>query len=209
MRTDELIQVLAKDLQPVQPLRKPWLRASIWAVCSLAYAVALLLAISPAPALADIQHLTSLSQLAAFFTFMVAAFGAFASTVPGNGSNLLRWSVVGSLSWLVLLATHQDPGIPYQMPSSEWECVIKIIGGGIPLFVLFIVMARRAAPVNGPLTMALAALAIGALMNVMGCYSSPHTDSMATLLWHGSSIVALVFLGLLVGRTALRWLPSR
>ena len=74
--TEQLIETLSQNLQPVQPLRKPWLRAGLWS----AFASAVIAAIGGSSA--DLVHAATeagfLIPLAgSWLTGVTAAFAAF------------------------------------------------------------------------------------------------------------------------------------
>jgi hypothetical protein len=151
-----------------------------------------------------------IQQLAAIATSVSAAAAAFVSVVPGYSRRVLLLPAAAASAWLVsiMLGVPQewnDAGLAGLAGQREWPCVVMIVlGGALPALVLAL-MLRRGAPLTPRLTMALSVLAATALANVVACVSEPHPSSIAVLVWHGSTVLALLWLATGIGRSVLTW----
>jgi len=209
MNTDELIERLAKELQPVRPLPRPGIRATVWLLGAAAYVGALAVAMTAGRLPAGIGDVRMwLPLVAAFLATLLAARGAFASVVPGHAANAVGTLVLAALVWLgALVATSewQLPAAAIASARHEWVCVAVIVGGGVPLMVLLAAMLRRGAPLKPGRTAALAAMTVGTLANVGACWSLPHASNEITLVWHGGTVLALVLVAAVAGRLVFTW----
>jgi hypothetical protein len=209
MTTDTLIERLARELQPVQPLPRPAARTAIWISGAVIY---LALIAVPLTSGADVAANTAggmrffIPQLLAIVTGIVAAVAAFASVVPGYSRRACIAAAGAAAAWAASLAIAArgqwsqplDPTLP-----SEWVCVALIIGSGVPLMVVIARMLRRGAPFHPPLTAALAALAVTSLANVGACITHPHTNNAVTFAWHGITLLVVVTVAVITSRRIL------
>jgi hypothetical protein len=209
MNTDRLIEHLADQLVPVQPLRRPGFRAFVWLCGASAFLGVLAFSMTSTADVAingtGIEFVGP--QLAAGLTGILAAWAAFTSVIPGYTRTAFVWPVVASLVWIGALAV----GVPQAQTAAiraaphEWTCVAVIVLSGAPLMAAMWLMLRRGAPLHPGVTAALAALAVGALANVAACVSDPHTDHAVTLVWHGATIAVLAGAAAVTGRLAFAW----
>jgi hypothetical protein len=214
MNTDSLIERLAKNLDPIAPLRRPGTRAAAWLLGAMLYVAILTL---PMTSGTDLSAVGSdpwilLPQLLAIVTSMLAVTAALASVVPGHSKLVFVWPVIGLLVWLVMLvATSPQAGAPAGIAAAqgEWLCVAQILLGGAPLVAVLAMMARRGAPLKPAVTAAFAAIAVGTLANVGACVTHPHTDNRITLAWHGAAILVLLLVCVAGGRFVLSWSATR
>jgi hypothetical protein len=210
MKTNDLIDQLARDLPPTQPLARPLWRAATWWLGGIVYVVAISAAMHggqlPAPWTGGTG--VWLPLLAAVGASLVATIAAFAAVVPGRAPSTTGALLIATLLWLgalVATSTWQTPLAAVVNARHEWICVGLIVVGGAPLMAVLTSMLRRGAPLHPATTTALAALAVGTLANVSACWSLPHASNEITLVWHGAAVLALVLLGALVGSRVLRW----
>jgi fatty acid desaturase len=95
METDDFIERLARSLEPVAPLQRPWLRATIWLIGAVVYISVLSLMMAPTGGTSNGIALRSLfTQLAAIGVSAAAAAAAFASVIPGRSIRALLWPAV-------------------------------------------------------------------------------------------------------------------
>jgi hypothetical protein len=212
MNTDRLIESLARDLRPVVALRAPSTRAAWWLLGALAYLGILTLVMTSREDIAanGISWSFMFPQVAAMLTGTAAAIAAFASTVPGFSRRVLLLPAVGAIVWLgsvvggAVLEWRQVGGASV-VTSREWLCVAMIVfGGAVPGGSLGL-MLRKGAPLTPRVTAALGVLAVTALANVSACVSHPHPSHAVTLVWHGSTILALLALAMCGGHLWLTW----
>jgi hypothetical protein len=208
MNTNDLIEELAKNLAPVEPLWRSGRRAAVWLIGAAVYVGVLVLAMSEPDGAANlIDASVALPQLAAIVTGVLAATAAFASVVPGRSMRVLVWPAIAALVWLgtLIIGARLDQPTAILAAEHEWLCVGLILFGGAPLLAWLAVMLRRGAPLNPAVTAGLAAIAVGTLANVGGCFWRPHTNEEITWVWQGGTILVLA-LGCIWGaRFVLTW----
>lgn len=85
MKTDDFIERLARGIEPVTPLHRPWLRATTWLVGAFVYMGALTLLMTSYGDLTanETRWRFLLRQIAAIAVSAAAAAAAFASVIPG------------------------------------------------------------------------------------------------------------------------------
>jgi hypothetical protein len=212
MKTDRLIERLAQDLQPAPALRGPWVRAGWWLLGAVAYLAVLTIMLTSREDLAanGMGWRFLLPQAAALFTAAVSAAAAFASTMPGFSRRILLLPAAAVMVWLGTLVggavqewSHAGAATP--TAQREWLCVVTmVLAGALPGWGIA-AMLRKGAPLTPRLTVALGMLAVAALVNVAACISHPHTSHAVTLVWHGSTIFALVAMGVCSSHLLLTW----
>jgi hypothetical protein len=212
MNTDRLVEHLARDLRPAYALRAPWVRAGWWLVGAVAYLSMLALTMtSRADVAGNGGWLFLLGQIGAVATAAAAAIAAFASTVPGFSRRVLVIPIAAATVWLGGLAVGavgewNAAGVAGLAAPREWLCVVTIVLGGALPWLMIASMLRQGAPLAPRVTAALGALAVAALANIAACVSHPHPSSLVTLVWHGSTIVALIGLATAAANyVALSW----
>jgi hypothetical protein len=212
MNTDRLIESLAQDLRPAPALRGPWARAGWWLLGAAAYLGILTLVMTSRADLA--ANGTSwrfvVPQVAAILTSATAAAAAFASTVPGFSRRILILPAAAAMVWLGSLlggavSEGSQVGSASVAAPREWLCVAMILFGGALPGAGIGLMLRKGAPLTPRLTAALGVLAVAAIANVGACISHPHSSSAVTLVWHGSTILALLALAVCAGHLVLTW----
>jgi hypothetical protein len=212
MNTDRLIESLVRDLRPAPALPAPSARAARWLLGAVAYLGILTLMMTSRADLA--ANGTSwrfvVPQVAAILTSATAATAAFASTVPGFSRRILLLPAAAAMIWLgSLLGGVAWEGSQVSTASlaapREWLCIAMILFGGALPGAGIGLMLRKGAPLTPRLTAALGVLAAAALANVGACVSHPHSSSAVTLVWHGSTILALLALALGAGHLVLTW----
>jgi hypothetical protein len=208
MNTNELIDSLAKDLQPAAPLWRPGTRAVTWSLGALLYVGILVVAMSLADRSAGGGWLVWLPQMAAIVTAILASVAAFASVVPGLPQRSRAWAAVAGVAWLGMVLAASPGEVDWaDVPGAnhEWACVGVIVVGGAPLMWALTLMLRRGAPLSPAVTGALAALAVGALANIGACLSLPHANGAITFAWHGGVVLALVLMAAAGGHLVFKW----
>jgi hypothetical protein len=213
MNTNDLIEKLARGLEPVAPLWRPGARAATWLLGAVFYIGILVVGMSAAKLdPAGVGRGFWASQIAAIVVGLLASRAAFASVVPGLPSQARLWAVLAALVWLATLVAASPWDFDWATvrgANHEWACVGFIVIGGAPLMLVLTVMLRRGAPLRPAATAALAALAVGAMGNVGACLSLPHTNSAITLIWHGGVVLALAAVAALTARLIFRWSAAR
>ena len=210
--TERLIRSLARDVEPVRPLRRPTLRTAAWLAGAAVYLAALVGVMSPRDDLGarvqDAQFL--IEQGAALLMGVTAAAAALASVVPGNRLRLLLLLPMASLAvWLGLIGvrTLQDAqtlGLSGAL-QVNWRCVTAILAGAAVPAVAMARMLRRGAPLTPRVTAGLGGLAAAGLGNFAICLSHPHGFD---LIFHAGTVLLLAALAAWVGAHILRWPQS-
>lgn len=214
MKTEELIESLARDLEPVRRLWHPWLRAAVWVAATGLYLVGLVLMMSPSGLpvmdLADTRF--TLEQIASLLFGVTAGVAALSTVVPGYSVRVLLAPIVAGGFWvaMVLVGCAQDvmrygARIPLE---TDWPCVAAILIGALPPAAALGLMLRRGAPLMPLPTLALAGLSAAALANVGACLVRIHDTSMTVLLWHGSTLLLLCVAAGALGTSVLQWTSS-
>ena len=210
MKTDDFIEGLARSVEPVAPLQRPWRRATMWFVGAVVYLGMLSVMMSSGMTFTGIELPDLLAHVAAIGVSAAAAAAAFASVIPGASTRALPWPVVAVTVWVGMLlvgSLHewQTLGAVDLGSQREWRCVAMIaLGGAVPALGMAF-MLRDGAPLMPRTTMALAVLAAAGLANVGACVSHPHPSSAAILIWHGATVLSLVAASALLGRVVLSW----
>ncbi len=212
MNTDHLIEALARDLQPAPALRRPWARAGCWLLGAVAYLGALTLVTASRADLAanGTGWRFVVPQLAAVLTAAASATAAFASTVPGFSRRILCLPAAAATLWLGSLVggavqEWSAAGAPSVGNVREWLCVAMIVLGSALPGAGMVLMLRKGAPLAPRVAVLLGALAVTALASVAACLSHPHPSSAVSLIWHGSTVLALVLLAAWGGGLLLTW----
>lgn len=216
METDRLIATLAMDVRPVRPLARPWLRALIWLAISAPPVFLVVWWHGMAPkagmvATADLRM--TIEWLAILATAVSAAVAAFASSVPGAGRRWLWVPAVPLLVWLAAVGQgcvedYQAMGAAAFDLRVDSECFVPTVLAGIVPVVAMLVMLRRGAPVMPRATLALAALAIAAVVNLAMLLFHVGDVSIMVLVWHLGVVLAAGAVASLFGPLVLRWRPS-
>jgi hypothetical protein len=213
MNTDDLVQDLARNLEPVAPLRRPGARAGTWFVGAALYVALLAIGMGLANGYSSDGGLAFWAvQIAAIVTSLLASTAAFASVVPGLPNRWRGATVVAVGVWLIaLVATSpaQSDWSAFLSARHEWWCVAFMVAGGAPLLAALAWVLRRGAPLRPVTTAAFAALSVAALANVGACVSLPHPNNAVTLTWHGAVIVVSVLCAAACGRLLFDWRLAR
>jgi len=211
--TEDLIQQLTSDLQPVRRLRPVAVRVAAWAVIALASLGLVTMLSGVRRELGDAVDKTDFAIEAALLTAtaLSAAFGALLVSIPG--ADRLRYMrslpiVAGSATvvWAlgeVLMAT--ATGAPAGRATFAWYCLYKSTSiAFIPSVVLFL-MIRRAAPLHAARAGFLALLATAAVGAIGANVVCPYDRPLHMLLWHAAPLMLFAGLGAGLGTWLLRW----
>jgi hypothetical protein len=209
--TNALIQQLAGQAAPIRRLAPPWQRAAIWFAISLPYMAAIALT---HPLNFNLPQFTSgqflIEEIAALATALTAGVAAFWSVIPGYDRKLLLLPLVPLAVWLATMGEGcvQDwirlgsAGLALRI---DWICLPAAAVIGIVPAIAIVVMLRRGAPMVPHASLALAALAVGALGNFAMRFYHIGDVSIMVLVWHFGSVVVLAFIASLLGRRLLNW----
>jgi len=213
VNTNDLIENLARGLQPAAPLWRPGTRAAMWLLGAVAYVGILVVVMNAVKGeSAGVGAGFWVSQMAAVVVGLLASRAAFASVVPGLPSHARVWAVSAAFVWLGTLVA----GSPWNFDwatvlgaNHEWVCVGFIAIGGAPLMLMLTRMLRRGAPLTPAATAALAVLAAAVMANVGACLALPHANSAITVVWHGGVVLVLAAAAALTARLVFGWSVPR
>jgi hypothetical protein len=216
MASDELIKRLVADLQPVRPLRRPWMRAVLWMAIALPYVAAVvwgkLMMVDAAQISADARFIVE--QAATLATALTAAIAAFHSAIPGLDRRILLLPLAPLGLWLASVGhgCMQDWlrfGADGLTIRPDWDCLPMAVMIGIVPAAVIVVMLRKGAPLRPRLTLALAALAVASIANFGLQFAHFRDASIMVLAWHLGAAAVLSALGGWLGGRVLAWRPAR
>ena len=213
MKTDELIDMLGTNIEPVKDgqLRNTLLIAL---AVGTAVALCLMLAIFGAPAEASDGEYFGLTALALAFTLGLAAAGAsflIRAARPGKPGRSplvvvgLLFLAIFSAGIVVLVLTHPAAwgGLVF---GPQWAaCLICIPLFAIAPFASLIWALRKEAPTNLTRTGAVTGLVAGALSAAVFAVHQAGSSIPFIALWYGGPIVVCAFVGAVLGPRLLRW----
>ncbi|MGE0863474.1 MAG: NrsF family protein [Vicinamibacterales bacterium] len=215
MGTDDVIDRLVRDLEPVTPLPVPAVRLWRWVAVSAAAGAATVTMLGRRGDLGALMFTSSLQAhvLLLILAAISSAGAALALAIPGE--TVRGWRRVAPAlalgAWLAWLAGELMPlaagGVAWT--AAGWGCVAKaFVIGSTPGLILAIMLGRGApGDVRATVTFAaLAAAAVGALGVELTC---PLDGPMHLLLWHAGPVMAVVMLAALFGRAAFSAFAAR
>lgn len=214
MDTEGLIHTLSESLQPVTPLRRPWLRMLSWAGAGAIYLGLLVLVMSPRDDLAarmqDRWFL--LEQGAALLTALTAATAAFVTSVPGYRRDMAGLAFASAAFWLAIVSIGalrdvRLAGAGDVLFQADWGCVGTVLAGAVVPAGAMAMMLRRGVPLTPHLTAALGGLAAAGLGNLGVCLFHSHTSNLVVLVWHCGTVLVVAAVAGLIGAHLLRWPP--
>ncbi len=213
MRTEDLIQHLARDVPPVRRLRPIAVRALGWTVLAAVSFGVVALLMGVRRDLGDVVSQADFAFEAALLivTALSAAVGALIVSVPGaDRSALVRWTPViaamASVAWAAgELVVTAATGAPSGRLTFAWHCVYKTASvGAVPGIALFL-MVRRSAPLHAAWAGLLAVLATAAVGVLGANVMCPNDRPLHMLLWHVAPLMLFAALGAALGTWLLRW----
>jgi len=203
---DRLIEGLASDLSPVQPLPSPVRRAVIW-LGFVILAGLLLSLIADLPAFMQ-RFMASpdmwMAMLGSALTALLAAIAAFRLSLPDSSRAwawlpmpaLLLWitaSGLGCLRDYVLPGTHMAP------MNETMECLAIIVALSIPFSLLMFAMLREAFSLLPGLTVTIAGLAVAAASATLLNLFHPFDAAVVDLLVHALAVALVVVVSWIYG----------
>jgi hypothetical protein len=204
----DLIGKLARNLEPVQRLPAPGIRALAW----LAIAVALGMALATLSDLGALKEriLTTpeigFAMLGSGVTAALAAWAAFLSSVPGRDARWAFLPVPGLLVWIAasgLGCLSQSLGSTAHPPSWQLavtECVPFIAMVAVPLSLAITLMLRQGFSTRPGETGLLAGLAVAAAAATLLNFFHPFDVAAIDLVVHGVAVGLISLAGWAGGR---------
>jgi hypothetical protein len=202
MQTDQFIEHLASELEPVQVLRSPALRALLWLAFVGVVTAALILRYA---------HMSSVLQrlavprvavecVATALTAVTAIVAAFELSVPDRSP---RWAWLPLPPFLLWLAASglgclrnglSLPG-PEGFLGDSPHCFMFITSASVPLAVGLFWMLRRARPIDPLPVAAIGTLGVAATAAFILEFFHPFDVTVIDLTWHLSAVGLVVLLG--------------
>jgi hypothetical protein len=213
VRTEDLIQQLAGDVQPVSRLRPVAMRLAGWVVLAAVSFGVVLLLMGVRRSLGDGADRADFAFEAALLivTALSAAAGALVVSVPGaERSPVVRWAPVIAATASILWAAGElgyaaATGAPTGRLTFAWHCVYKTSSiAAVPGIALF-VMVRRAAPLRAVWAGLLAVLATAAVGVLGANVICPNDRPLHMLLWHVAPMMLFAAGGAALGAWLLKW----
>lgn len=207
--TEQLIDSLTAKLQPVQPLRKPGLRAALWSgFATLVIALVAAIGASRADLAHAITEATFLIPLiGSWLTGVTAATAAFHVSLPDRSRGWLWLPLAPVLLWgtgfaYTCLVNPADLlGSLALLPESA--CVMTIVATSAGLIAMLLPMLRRVKTLHPQLTAWLGCLAVAGFADTAHLLVHTEQDSLIALTVNLVPTVILVVLGGLAGRRAV------
>jgi hypothetical protein len=214
VRTEELIQQLTERPAPVRRLAAPWRRSALWVAISIVYS-AVVIYLRPdgfgAGGLSDPRFVVE--EIATLATAVTAALAAFCSVVPGYDRRWLLLPVVPLAIWLGTLGEScvrdwLEWGSLGLQVRDDWACLPPAIMLGFIPAAVIVVMLRRGAPLIPHRSLALAAIAVGAITNFAMRLFHYGDATIMILVWHIGVAALFALIASLLGGQILKW-PRR
>jgi hypothetical protein len=206
MQTEQVIEQLAAELEPVKRLRAPSERALIWLVlvgCAAALTILRYAHMDTALQRLSIPRIT-LECAATGLTAIAAILAAFQISVPDRSA---RWAWLPLPPFLVWLGASGlgclRSGLLFHTGGTSVgessDCFIFIVAVSVPLAVLLFAMLRRARPLNPIPVAILGTLGVAASAAFLLEFFHPYDVTAIDLALHMAAVAAVILLG-----TALR-----
>jgi hypothetical protein len=202
--TDDLIESLAAQLQPVRRMRAPLLRAFGW--LATVSAVGLIVILRYADMLMFSQRIQvpriAFECAGSSLTAIAAVIAAFELSVPGRSA---RWSWLPLPPFLLWLGAsglgclHNGIGMHTDHTGESPHCFMFIAGVSVPLGIAMFWMLRRARPIAPLPVAAFGTLGVAAASATLLQFFHPFDITVLDLGFHLAAVGLIVFIG-----TALR-----
>jgi hypothetical protein len=207
IETDALIAQLTDRLEPVQPLRKPWLRAVLWS--GFATVIIALLGIFFG-ARADIAHALHEAKfvmplLGSWLTGLTAALAAFSVSLPDRSRRWLWLPLPPVLLWSSgfaygCLANWIEIPEGADIKAGAMDCIGTILLVSAALLIVLLPMLRRVKTLRPGLTAWLALLAVSGFADTAHLLVDTEQASLLALTINLVPALILVPLAGLLGR---------
>jgi hypothetical protein len=207
--TEQLIESLAGNLQPVRPLRKPGLRAALWSgFATVVIAVIAAVGGSRADLAHALDEATFLVPLiGSWLTGVTAAVAAFQVSLPDRSRHWLWLPVVPILLWGTGFAVSclSNPGdiVGSLALLPESACLATIVLTSAALIIVLLPMLRRVKTLRPRLTAWLGCLAVAGFADTAHLLVHTEQDSLLALTVNLVPALVLVLLGGLAGKRAV------
>jgi hypothetical protein len=210
MRTDELIQALARDVRSPAPR----LEAQLWAAAALGGILSLLafaLALGPRDDLLTALAAPLFNAKVAV-AVILAATAAFALPATARPGSAVRWGWVLPAPALVvllavadLLAHPADLWLSRLVGSNAYVCLTAIPLLALAPLLGLLIGLRSGAPTRPAMAGGLAGVLAGALAASLYAFHCADDSPLFVATWYSLAIVIVAGLGAAAGALILRW----
>lgn len=212
MKTDDLIDRLAREATAVAPLPTPGVRTAMWLLWAALYlvVVAVMMRVRMSASGEALTPLYLVQQGAALATGITAARAAFVSVIPGAPHRARIGVWISAAAWAASLLWQmagdlQRAGTIGLAGHTDWPCVASMILGALVVGAPLWWRLRSGAPLTPGATGFLIGLAALSVANVEACLTRPHAFAITVLLWHGATIGVVAIVCVIVARRWFRW----
>lgn len=213
MKTEQLIDMLGTNLDPVKPGRLGKTLAWTLVLGWVAALVLMLATVGVQPDITDRENLGFLAVKLLFALSLIGSGTAFLarSIQPGRDTRrrfalaFVPIMVMGAAG-LVTLVGQSPSAWESLILGTQWAaCLACILFFSIIPFALLIWALRKGAPTNLKRTGAIAGLVAGALGAAAYALSSPDDSLPFIAIWFSAPILLGAFIGAMLGPRLLRW----
>lgn len=212
MNSDDVIEKLIADLEPVQPLRQRGGMA--WAL--IAMAISAIIAVSMFGARADVlsgqpNPLFMTASGLLLVLAMASAWAAIDMARPSVGTRRDGWTWTATMASvlpvgaLCLIAIDLFTGRPVSINRHGIECLAGGAAAGMLTMGTLVIWVRRGAPTSLRLTGTLIGTAAGAAGSFAASLCCPENSLIHIGIWHVGAVVLMAVLGRLILPRYLAW----
>lgn len=212
MNTDQLIDMLARDLRAVDPRlerRRLLLALGVGAAFSLGLTLALF-GLQPGleGGIPDAAFLVK----AAYGATLASLLFVMASTLVQPGAAMPSWQrlsvPIGGLAVLAAVELASSPASQWEnlLFGASWSrCPLRIAALSLPFLAALVIVARRQAPTRLRRTGAVVGAAAGSAAAIIYALACTETSAVFVLVWYTLGIALATAIGAAIGPRLLRW----
>jgi hypothetical protein len=206
--TQQLIESLAKDLEPVRRLRPPLVRAVLWLAIVASVAAVLLALFAHLDIFLGRWNGHALEMISPLLTGILGVLAAFHISIPGRS----RWWLAAPLPALaVWLATSGygcyrhwlEQGADGWHVGNSGRCFMFILAVSVPLALFLFFMLRSARPLIPRQVASMGALGVAGLAAFLLQFFHPFDVTFMDLGLHVAAVVVVIASSALLARPAL------
>ena len=213
MNTNDLIENLARGLEPVAPLWRPGARAAMWLLGAVAYVGVLVVGMGAVKGdssrcrrgvldIADRCSCRGAAGKPSSVRLRDSRLTIACARVGGVGGARLARDARCSVILELRLGERRgrEPRVAMRRLHCHRRHAPHARSDGD---------ATSWCPLEPAATAAFAALAVAAMANVGACLSLPHANSAITVVWHGGVVLALACVAAFTGQFVFAWKVAR
>jgi hypothetical protein len=205
--TDRLIEQLALEAVPVQPLAPPLQRTLGWLAVSMGVVAVLAVLFGWRGGMPEDMAVPGggLAWWGSLLTGIVAAHAVFQVSVPGRSPGWAWLALLPALAWFGgmgwgCLVEARAGTLAFGLES--WHCGLMIT----LVSTVMLLLVRHAGVLRPMPTAALAVLSAAGLSSAAVSLVHGQESAALTLIWHGGAVLLLCALAWLSGRPLLAWI---